>query len=99
MLLDWDLLCVAPPAWDHAPLMTWTRRWGGEPGIYEAFAEGAGQSLRDDALAEAIAELRLVAATLMRVRAARSDPCAVDEAELRLRYWRGEADAPTWHAQ
>jgi Ser/Thr protein kinase RdoA (MazF antagonist) len=99
VLLDWDLLCVGPPAWDHAPLMTWTQRWGGEPGIYEAFAEGVGQSLRDDAVAEAIAELRLVAATLMRVRAARSDPSAVDEAELRLRYWRGETDAPTWHAQ
>jgi hypothetical protein len=79
--------------------MTWTQRWGGEPGIYEAFAGGVGQSLRDDAVAEAIAELRLVAATLMRVRAARSDPSAVDEAELRLRYWRGETDAPTWHAQ
>jgi Phosphotransferase enzyme family len=99
VLLDWDLLCVGPPAWDHAPLMTWTQRWGGRPGIYEAFAQGAGGSLRHDPVAEAIAELRLVAATLMRVRAALSDPAAREEAELRLRYWRGESDAPQWHAQ
>jgi aminoglycoside phosphotransferase (APT) family kinase protein len=99
VLLDWDLLCCGPPAWDHAPLMTWTRRWGGEPGIYESFAEGIGQSLRHDPLAEAIAELRLVAATLMRVRAALSNPAAVEEAELRLLYWRGDAAAPHWTAQ
>jgi aminoglycoside phosphotransferase (APT) family kinase protein len=99
VLLDWDLLCSGPAAWDHAPLMTWTQRWGGAPGTYEEFAAGAGLSLRDDPLAEAIAELRLVAATLMRVRAAQANPSAVDEAELRLRYWRGEVDAPQWHAQ
>ena len=71
--------------------MTWTQRWGGDPGIYESFAEGCGISLRGDPVAEALAELRLVAATLMRVRAAhaRIQPAAA-EAELRLRYWRGE---------
>lgn len=99
VLLDWDLLCRGPAAWDHAPMMTWTRRWGGEPGVYEAFTDGYGASFRDDPLASAIAELRLVAATLMRVRAGRSSPAAAVEAELRLRYWRGEVDAPQWHAQ
>ena len=99
VILDWDLLCFGPTAWDHAPMMTWTERWGGEPGTYEAFAQGYGWSLRGDPVAEAIAELRLVAATLMRVRAARSNPAAADEAELRLRYWRGEFDAPRWQAQ
>lgn len=99
VLLDWDLVCSGPAAWDHAPLMTWSERWGAEVGIYEAFAEGYGRSFRGDPLAEAIAELRLVAATLMRVRAGRSDPTAADEAGLRLRYWRGEPDAPQWHAQ
>jgi Ser/Thr protein kinase RdoA (MazF antagonist) len=99
VLLDWDLTCRGPAAWDHAPLMTWTERWGGEDGIYEAFAAGYGRSLRGEADAEAIAELRLVAATLMRVRATRSNPSAAAEAELRLRYWRGEVDAPAWHAQ
>ena len=99
VLLDWDLLCLGPAAWDHGPLMTWTHRWGGEPGIYEAFAEGYGRSMSDDPVALAIAELRLVAATLMRVRAARQNPAAADEAELRLRYWRGDSEAPQWHAQ
>jgi Phosphotransferase enzyme family len=99
VLLDWDLLCRGPAAWDHAPLMTWTQRWGGEPGIYEAFAEGYGREMRGDPVAQAIAELRLVAATLMRLRAARSSPAAAAEAELRLRYWRGEGDAPQWTAQ
>jgi hypothetical protein len=99
VLLDWDLLCRGPAAWDHAPLMTWTQRWGGEPGIYEAFARGYGWFMGDDPVALAIAELRLVAATLMRVRAARHNSEAADEAELRLRYWRGDPDAPQWHAQ
>ena len=99
VLLDWDLLCHGPAAWDHAPLMTWTQRWGGAPGIYESFADGYGRSQRGDDVAEAIAELRLVAATLMRLRAGRTDPVAMDEAQLRLRYWRGDADAPQWHPQ
>jgi hypothetical protein len=99
VLLDWDLLCRGPAAWDHAPLMTWTGRWGGEPGTYEAFAEGYGRSMDDDPVARAIAELRLVAATLMRVSAARHSPAAAAEAELRLQYWRGDGDAPQWHAQ
>jgi len=99
VLLDWDLMCAGPGAWDHAPLMTWTQRWGGEAGLYERFAAGYGRSFRGDPLAEAIAELRLVAATLMRVRAGRTDPAAASEAARRLRYWRGEDDAPMWQAQ
>ena len=31
ILMDWDLLSSAPAGWDHAPLMTWTARWGGVP--------------------------------------------------------------------
>ena len=93
VILDWDLLCRGPSSWDHAPLMTWTGRWGGEPGIYEAFAEGYGCSFHGDPLGEAIAELRLVAATLMRVRAASIPPpstrpsfgCASGEARLMRR--------------
>ena len=99
IILDWDLLCIAPPGWDHAPLMTWTERWGGAPGIYEAFADGAGGSLRGDDSAEAFAALRLVAATLMRVKAGMVDPVARPEADRRLAYWRGDADAPIWRAQ
>lgn len=98
MLIDWDLMCMGPAAWDHAPMMTWSERWGGQPGEYEAFAAGSGRSFRGDAVAESLAELRLVAATLMRVRAGRNDPSAAHEAERRLRWWRGDRDAPAWRA-
>ncbi len=99
VLIDWDLMCLAPPGWDHAPLMTLTERWGGEPGAYEAYAEGYGASLRAQPSAEAFAELRLVAATLMRVRAGMLNKAAMPEARRRLAYWRGESDAPLWQAQ
>ena len=99
VLLDWDLMCIAPPAWDHAPLLTLAERWGGDHGVYEAFADGYGMSFRDEPIAEGYAELRLVAATLMRVRAGRTDAHAHAEAERRLAFWRGEPDAPVWAAQ
>lgn len=100
VLLDWDLLCTGPACWDHAPLMTWTERWGGAPGIYEAFAAGYGRNSRGDPLAEQLAEARNVAATLLRLRAGRTDPAAAAEAARRLQYWRApEGDAPFWTAQ
>ncbi len=98
VLLDWDLLCFAPAAWDHAALLTWASRWGGPPRWYAEFAAGYGVSLRDDPVAVALAELRLVAATLMRLRAGRADPAAMPEAARRLAYWRGDPDAPQWTA-
>jgi hypothetical protein len=49
--------------------------------------------------ADAFAELRLVAATLMRVRAGLDQPAAAAEARRRLRYWAGERYAPVWRAQ
>jgi len=99
LLVDWDLLCWAPPAWDHAMLTSYAERWGGEPGVYPRFAEGYGASFAGDPLTQALAELRNVAATLMRVRAGRTDAAAAAEAARRLRYWRGERDAPAWQAQ
>jgi Ser/Thr protein kinase RdoA (MazF antagonist) len=99
VLLDWDLVCLAPAAWDHAPMMTIAERWGGPPGEYEAFAEGVGWSGRGDRAAETFAVLRLLAATLMRLRAGRTDPRARAEAQRRLRWWRGDPDAPSWNAQ
>ena len=98
VLIDWDLLCVAPREWDHAALRTWTARWGGAPGMYEAFAAGYGHAV-DDHVLHALAELRLVAATLMRLRRASEDPSHRPEAERRMRYWRGQPDAPVWQAQ
>jgi aminoglycoside phosphotransferase (APT) family kinase protein len=99
VLLDWDLMCSAPPGWDHAMLLTLADRWGGDPAVYPAFAEGYGRSLADDVVTRRFAELRNVAATLMRVRAARADPAAAREASTRLRYWRGDEEAPQWTAQ
>jgi hypothetical protein len=99
VLIDWDLMCVAPPGWDHAPMMTWAERWGGASGEYDSLASGYGRSHRGDEPAEAFAELRLVAATLMRVQAAMGNDAAMPEAERRLKYWRGERNAPMWRAQ
>ena len=63
VLLDWDLLCRGPPGWDHAMLLR-LPRWGRPARWYEEFAAGYGRSLADDPVTIAIAELRLVAATL-----------------------------------
>ena len=99
VLIDWDLLCGAPRGWDHAPLMTWADRWGGEANVYDDFVAGYGWSASADRHGEAFAELRLVAATLMRCKAALTDPAARPEAERRLAYWRGDSAAPAWRAQ
>lgn len=98
VLLDWDLLCTGPPAWDHSAMLTWETRWGGLAGTYAAFAEGYGRDLRDDPLAVSLAEGRLLAATLMRLRAGRYDPVALVEARRRLQYWLDGPDAPAWQA-
>lgn len=98
VLIDWDLLCWGPPGWDHAMLLTWSSRWGGEPGVYDHFAAGYGRDLHDDPAARSIAELRLVAATFGRALAAPTDAAAAEELDRRLRWWRGDRDAPMWRA-
>jgi hypothetical protein len=99
LLLDWDLMCFAPAGWDHAMLLTLAERWGGDPAVYPSFGEGYGASLAAEPATRRFAELRNVAATLMRVRAGRLDPVAREEAHRRLKFWRGEPDAPAWRAQ
>lgn len=99
VLFDWDLMCAAPPGWDHAMLLTLAERWGGPPDAYPEFAAGYGESMAADTTTRRFAELRNVAATLMRVRAGRTDESARVEAERRLRYWRGDPAAPPWVAQ
>lgn len=99
LLIDFDLMCRAATAWDHAMLTTYADRWGGAPRVYAEFAAGYGRSFADDALTVTVASLRNVAATLMRVRAGTSDEAARTEAERRLRYWRDDPDAPQWRAQ
>lgn len=99
LLIDWDLLCWAPPGWDHAMLQSYAERWGGSPDVLPAFERGYGRSMRDDPVTVSVAALRNVAATLMRVRAGRDDPAARVEADRRLRFWRGDPAAPPWRAQ
>ena len=98
VLLDWDLLCPAPPGWDHAMLLR-----AAAVGVAGALVRRLRRRLRPlvaPAIRRpmAIAELRLVAATLMRLRAGRADPAAMPEARRRLAFWRGDPDAPTWRA-
>ena len=45
VIIDWDLLCVGPPGWDHAPLRSMVERWGAHPGWYADFASGYGEDL------------------------------------------------------
>lgn len=97
VLIDWDLMCLGPIGWDHAMLLR-LPRWGWPARWYDEFAAGYGQSLADDATANSLADLRLVAATLMRLRAGRADPQAMPEAQRRLAYWRNPVDAPPWRA-
>jgi Ser/Thr protein kinase RdoA (MazF antagonist) len=99
VLLDWDLLCEGPPAWDHAALARWHHPWGGSPAVYREFVAGYGSSFEGQWLGEALADLRLVSATLLRLRAGRRAPAAAAEARLRLRWWRGDGEASTWTAQ
>lgn len=107
LLGDWDLLCVANPAWDMA-VPTVAERWGRDPAEYGRFRAGYASAGPDadsdtgagvDELAGVLGELRNVASTLMRVVAGRTDPGARVEAERRLRFWRGDPDPPTWRAQ
>lgn len=97
VVLDWDLLSLSRPAWDHAPLLRWEERWGGRAGTYSAFADGYGTDHTDDALTRGIADLRLLVATVMRVRASVTDESARSEAEKRVAYWAG-TDTRTWIA-
>jgi len=98
-LIDFDLRCLAPAAWDHAALLTWEHRWNASAGTYAAFAAGYGRSMVDDRIGREFAELRLVAATLMCVIAAQSSPQRSVEADLRLLYWAGDSDSPRWTPQ
>jgi len=97
-LLDWDLLSVAPREWDHAALLTWASRWGGDATTYPEFALGYGSDFSSIDLATALAELRLLSATLMRWRAGLTSQPARAEAENRMKCWRQDPSAPMWQA-
>ena len=91
VLLDWDLLCAGPAAWDHAPLMTWTERWGGEAGIYERSPQGYGRSFTRRSVGRGDRRTSSGRGNVdASARRSKPIPAAAEEAELRLRYWRGE---------
>jgi Ser/Thr protein kinase RdoA (MazF antagonist) len=94
VLVDWDAICLGPAAWDHAALMRWADRYGGPARAYPDFAHGYGTDFRASPLANDLAALRLLAATLNVLIGADH----VAEAVGRVRYWLGDPDAPAWRA-
>lgn len=98
VLIDWDLLALAPRGWDHGPMIAQTRRWGVPSDTYVAFAAGYGADLREDPFSVAVAELRDVAATVMAVRAAHRERAAVGQARHRMLTWAGQHSEP-WTAR
>ena len=94
VILDWDLMCLAPPEWDLAPMGVWSRNWGGEQAWSQALQTGYGGALDGGRLA-AFGDLRDLAATLMAVRAGRRDPRRASEARRRLAFWR-DGHGPPW---
>jgi Ser/Thr protein kinase RdoA (MazF antagonist) len=96
VIIDWDAICLGPPAWDHAPLMTWEERWGGTAEAYPDFARGYAADLRESPLARELAALRLLAPTLNMIVGGASNPAYAAEAEARMRYWLGDPEAPAW---
>jgi Ser/Thr protein kinase RdoA (MazF antagonist) len=99
LILDWDSICLGPTAWDHAALLTWADRWGGDPDDYQAFAGGYGADLRDSPAAQRLARVRLLAPTINMVIKGASSARHANEARLRMRYWRGEPRPPAWTPQ
>jgi Ser/Thr protein kinase RdoA (MazF antagonist) len=98
VILDWDNICLGPVAWDHAALLTWSERWGGEPEDYDAFAAGYGADLRDAPLAQLLARVRLLAPTINKIILGSDSDLHAAEARVRMRYWRGEPSPPPWTA-
>jgi Ser/Thr protein kinase RdoA (MazF antagonist) len=96
VVVDWDTICVGPAAWDHAALIPWAERYGGPEEAYPDFARGYAADLRESPLANELAALRLLAATINTIALAAGNPSYAAEARARVRYWLGDPDAPTW---
>lgn len=99
LILDWDSICLGPAAWDHAALLTWAERWGGDERDYQAFAEAHGADLRDSPAAQTLARVRLLAPTINMIIKGAGSARHANEAPLRMRYWRGEPKPPAWTPQ
>ena len=98
-LIDWDSICLGPRQLDHAALLTWETRWGGQPGLYESFARGYGGDFRNDKSAELLARFRNLVATVNMVARGIDNEALRSEAHVRLRWWLGDPNAPPWSAQ
>ena len=96
-VMDWDGLCVAPACWDHA-MFTTLDLWDGAPGFYRAFARGYGRDYSNDRGCQDLAVLRLLAATANLVLKAQWDNRAVEQLEVRMRYWMGDPAGGPWRA-
>ncbi len=99
IVIDWDTICLGPPQWDHAALLTWSSRWGGRPSAYPDFAVGYDTSFSGDQLANDLARLRLLAPTVNLIARGATSARHAAEAQIRIKYWRGEEGAPTWTPQ
>ncbi len=99
VLIDWDTACVGPREWDHAALVTWADRWGGETDAYENFAAGYGSDLRSGLTARRLADVRLLAPTINLALRAANDRRFASELERRMQYWRGETYPAVWTPQ
>ncbi len=98
-LIDWDSICLGPRQLDHAALYTWESRWGGPPELYESFNRGYGIDFRNDGTAELLARFRNLVATINMVARGIDNSALRLEANIRLRWWLGDPNAPTWTAQ
>ncbi len=98
-IVDWDTICLGPPQWDHAALLTWAARWGGRSSGYRAFADGYGETFAAYPLAMELAEVRLLAPTVNMIVKGRDVQRFAVEARRRMRFWRGEPDPPAWTPQ
>jgi aminoglycoside phosphotransferase (APT) family kinase protein len=99
VIIDWDTLCLGPPGWDHAALMTWSSRWGGDASDYEAFADGYGRDFSSQDSAQLQSQVRLLAPTINLASRASREPLLANELERRMQYWRGNNNPPVWTPQ
>jgi aminoglycoside phosphotransferase (APT) family kinase protein len=99
VIIDWDTLCLGPPEWDHAALMSWSTRWGGDASDYQAFADGYGRDFSSQDSAQLQSQVRLLAPTINLASRAIHHPRLASELERRMQYWRGDSNPSNWTPQ
>ncbi len=99
VIIDWDTVCVGPREWDHAALLNWSNRWGGESSTYQDFANGYGTDFTSYRPALLQAQVRLLAPTINLATRVLKNPGLINELERRMQYWRGITNPPNWTPQ